>query len=134
MCLLDICPPMSHWLSQSFSPLCTAVFFFTACKTRTHSVNVRKHMKKLYVSLHFKGKATLHSHFLWCMETFNIILIVYFHLHIYSNTCNQILGIFMLLPVFNSLAKKLHVFIHTQDKHMREQQAPAGRIWICSEA
>lgn len=57
MCRLDICPSMSHWLSQFFSPprhllLCTAAvfFFFTAWKTCTHTVNVEKtHEKALQV-------------------------------------------------------------------------------------
>lgn len=50
MCLLDICPSTSHWLSLSLGPLCIAVFFFTACETHTpthtHSVNVEKSHKE----------------------------------------------------------------------------------------
>lgn len=58
MCLLDICPSMSHWLSPSLGPLCIAVFFFTACETHTHtlthSVNVEKsHEEALNVCCFF---------------------------------------------------------------------------------
>jgi len=45
-CLLDTCPSMSHWLSQFFRSLYTAVFFFIAWKAGTHTVNVRKHKRK----------------------------------------------------------------------------------------
>lgn len=130
MCLLDICPSMSHWLSQSFSPpVCALLCSSSLPGKHAHSVNVRKTHEKALLVCVFKEISNSFSlvrrdfryHFdyifIFCMST--ATLLVYFHLYFASIQAN-------LWPRNYTSAS------HPPDT--RKQQAPAGRIWIYSEA